>query len=414
MNLRHTPLVLGSLLLGACASTGPEAPIETPAPVGMQTPATPTVQASAPVAEPTPIAPAQSGAGIPSTAPSAAQPTPLLDRQALTRLIPESVKDRSGWSNDLYTALLSLRIPASVENACAAMAVIEQESTWQGDPVVPGLPAMVWQQMYAKAARYGVPQFAVDVAMLKPSPDGRTYKKRIDALRTEREMNVVYEDMVSELPDAAKALGGKNPIRTGGPMQVSVAFAEDQVKTRGYPYAIRDTVRHEVFTRRGGTYFGVAMLLDYPASYPAALYRFADYNAGRYASRNAAFQAAVARLSGRPLDLDGDLLRYRDEQPQKNPSATETALIEMRSLGLSARDIRRDLEQEKTAGFAQTLLWRRVFTMADAKAQKPLAREVLPQIRLSSPKIQRKLTTEWFARRVDGRYQACLGRAASR
>ncbi|WP_341676852.1 DUF1615 domain-containing protein [Niveibacterium sp. SC-1] len=410
MNLRRISLVLGSLILSACASSGLQAPVETPAPPTAAA-SEPAATPGAPAAEVPPVAPAQSGAGVPSTTPTRA---PQLDRQGLTRLIPENVKDRAGWGNDIYTALASLRMPATVENACAAMAVIEQESTWQGDPVVPGLPQMVWQQMYAKAARYGVPQFAVDVAMLKPSPDGRTYKKRIDALRTEREMNAVYEDMVSELPDAAKALGGKNPIRTGGPMQVSVAFAEDLVKTRGYPYASRDTVRHEVFSRRGGTYFGIAMLLDYPATYPAALYRFADYNAGRYASRNAAFQAAVARLSGRPLDLDGDLLRYRDEQPQKSPSATETALVELRGLGISARDIRRDLEQEKAAGFAQTALWHKVFALADARAQKPLAREVLPQIRLSSPKIQRKLTTEWFARRVDGRYQTCLGRAAPR
>jgi hypothetical protein len=37
---------------------------------------------------------------------------------------------------------------------------------------------------------------------------------------------------------------------------------------------------------------------------------------------------------------------------------------------------------------------------------------VLPRIALASPKITRKLTTEWFARRVDERHQRCLARAA--
>ena len=38
--------------------------------------------------------------------------------------------------------------------------------------------------------------------------------------------------------------------------------------------------------------------------------------------------------------------------------------------------------------------------MAD-KAGKPMPRQAMPQIDLKSPKITRKLTTEWFARRVE-------------
>jgi hypothetical protein len=38
----------------------------------------------------------------------------------------------------------------------------------------------------------------------------------------------------------------------------------------------------------------------------------------------------------------------------------------------------------------------------------------MPQIDLKSPKISRKLTTEWFARRVEGRYRNCLNRGSGR
>jgi len=46
--------------------------------------------------------------------------------------------------------------------------------------------------------------------------------------------------------------------------------------------------------------------------------------------------------------------------------------------------------------------------LADARAGKPLPRAMVPSIQLDSPKITRKLTTAWFATRVDDRYQRCM------
>src|SRR5690606_16163446 len=121
-------------------------------------------------------------------------------------------------------------------------------------------------------------------------------------------------------------------------------------------------------------------LLGYDASYPSVLYRFADYNAGWYASRNAAFQAAVSRLSGIELALDGDLLI----NGSIDPSQTERAVRAIRRrLDINEARIRPELEKGKTFGFETTRLYRRVFDLADQDAGTPVPRAVLPGIKLS-------------------------------
>jgi len=201
-----------------------------------------------------------------------------------------------------------------------------------------------------------------------------------------------------------------NPVRTGGPMQVGIAFSEEHASNRPYPYPLAGSIRNEVFTRRGGMYFGIAHLLDYPASYERHRYRFADFNAGRYASRNAAFQSAVSLVSGIPLELDGDLIRF-DEDASK-PGSTELAVRAIAArIGMSQREIRSALEQGDSHAFEQSELYGKVFELADRLDRRPVPRAVVPKIALKSPKITRKLTTEWFADRVDERHRRCLARA---
>jgi hypothetical protein len=159
-------------------------------------------------------------------------------------------------------------------------------------------------------------------------------------------------------------------------------------------------------------YFGVAHLLDYPAPYTRQLYRFADYNAGRYASRNAAFQNAVAQASGIPLDLDGDLLRYENGQPARDPGSTELATrVLARRIDSTTRNPARSVCGKRSRAFDQTqALSPRSSRWPTTASGKPVPRAIVPHISLRSPKITRQLTTEWFADRVDRRYQDCCAR----
>jgi hypothetical protein len=330
------------------------------------------------------------------------------ERAMIASYIPGSAGDREGWATDIHTAMAVLKIGVTPDNICAIVAITEQESGFRADPAIPNLPAIAWAEIERQREKAGVPRIALDAALNIESTNGRTYRQRIDAAKTERELSEAFEDLIGRVPLGRTFFGDRNPVRTGGPMQVSVAFARAHAQDKPYPYPVLGTIRDEVFTRRGGMYFGIAHLLDYPVHYERYLYRYADYNAGHYASRNAAFQAALARVSDMKLALDGDLVVPRSA----NPGATESAARSIASqVGLGNAEIRRDLEAGTRQEFETTTLYRRVFELADARNGKPMPRAVVPSIELQSPKFTRRLTTQWFAERVVQRHRACLSRA---
>ncbi|MBN8728331.1 MAG: DUF1615 domain-containing protein [Xanthomonadales bacterium] len=336
--------------------------------------------------------------------PPTRRPAPRPDevRALATKLLPPGTGERAGWAQDIAAAFAALRLDPTAGNLCAAIAVIAQESGFVADPVVPNLGRLARTEIERRAAAHHVPRLAVTAALKLKSPDGRSWGGRIDRARTERELSAIFQELIARVPLGERLFADANPVHTGGPMQVSIAFAESHAGA--YPYPRPGSVRDEVFTRRGGLYFGIAHLLDYPARYPRMLYRFADYNAGWYASRNAAFQNAVSRASGIPLALDGDLVAAAGAGP------TEVAVRALK-LDFSDRQVRRMLEEGRSADFEDGRLWRAVFERADGIAGAPLPRAMVPKIRLESPKITRQLTTAWFAERVDTRYRQCLARA---
>ena len=348
-------------------------------------------------------------AGCASQRPSAPAQTPVEIQADIASRLPPAVKDAAGWARDIQVALTTQDIPATSANVCAVIAVIGQESGFQADPAVAGMPKVARAEIDRRAAALHLPAFVVDAALDIRSPDGRSYGQRLRSARTEQDLSLIFEDFIGMVPLGNRLFGGLNPVRTAGPMQVSVAFA--QTHAQDYPYPVTRGIRHETFTRRGGIWFGTRHLLGYPADYDALIYRFADYNAGWYASRNAAFQAAVSRLTGIPLALDGDLLL----ETSPDPGETERAVRSLGSrLDLSEAAIRRDLARGNDADFSETAVYRRVFSAADRSAGAALPRGVVPNIKLQGPKITRPLTTAWFAGRVQTRWQQCMDRAETR
>lgn len=341
---------------------------------------------------------------VPSPAPG---PSATQVRDEVVRRIPATVDDRMGWASDIRVAFEAQRIEASVENICATLAVIEQESGYRANPDVPNLPRIARGEIDRRAAANHIPKLLVDAGLKVKGGDGRSYGEQLARVRSERDLSELYEEIIGRVPMGQRLFAGKNPVQTGGAMQVSIPFA--QANAQNYPYPVSRSIRDEVFTRRGGVYFGIAHLLDYQTPYTQKVHRFADYNAGRYASRNAAFQSAVSSLTGVSLALDGDLLV--PDAPIDKPGQTELAVRRLAPrLGMDEREIRRALAQSDRLDFSGSALHSQVFAMADARAGKTVPRALIPGIRLDSPKITRELTTEWFANRVDSRYRQCLQR----
>ena len=340
-----------------------------------------------------------------ATAPRPAGPPPQVVRDEVARRIPATVDDRTGWAADIQTAFAAQDINPMAENICAVLAVVAQESGYKADPPVANLPAIARREIERRAAEVHVPGFMVGAALKVRSTDGRSYEQRLRTVRTERELSELYEELVGRVPLGERLFDGYNPVQTGGPMQVSIPFAE--AHAGDYPYPFDGSIRDEVFTRRGGLYFGIAHLLGYATPYTRKVHRFADFNAGWYASRNAAFQNAVAVATGRSLALDGDLLA--PGAPLERPGETERAVQALTNeLAMSDAAIRDALQRGDRLDFNDSALFRQVFAIAESRAGKPLPRAMIPGITLDSPKITRELTTAWFATRVDDRYRRCM------
>jgi hypothetical protein len=346
------------------------------------------------------------------TMPPVVKPPPLQPMEAhdfIEQSLPNGVDDRDGWVADIYDGFRSLGIEPSHEHVCAVVAVIAQESGFRVDPVVPGLGAIAWREIDRRAEHAGIPRVIVHEVLQLKSPNGQSYSARIDAARTEKQLSDIFDDFTGSLPLGRTLFASWNPIRTRGPMQVNVAFAEKFAATRPYPYPVRISVADETFTRRGSLYFGIAHLLAYTAPYDRYLYRFADYNAGQYSSRNAAFQTALALASGMTVVPDGALLP-RETDPDK-PGDTELAARALASrLNLSDSAVHAVLERARSEELEHSSLYRQVFALAREKNGQALPPARVPRIQIEGPKIVSHLTTEWYAHRVDDRFSRCLAK----
>lgn len=183
-------------------------------------------------------------------------------------------------------------------------------------------------------------------------------------------------------------LGISNPIRTLGPMQVNVLKAYRNARKRGErvesPQVMRQWLLAPDTALQRGLKEGIDLLRQSYRFYrkrlqreQAILFSGVDFNAGEFSSRNAAFQEMVARVTGKPQVLDGDLLWYEDGEPIRRRSEIEEAVMALFPHE-PPESIRKDLLREKEAAFSSTRTWQRVCARFRAKAKGPCLLARLP------------------------------------
>jgi hypothetical protein len=140
--------------------------------------------------------------------------SPARSRDMIERSLPRAVPDRTGWAADMEAAFTVLGIEPSHENICAVVAVIEQESGFHVDPVIPGLPAVAWREINGRAERAGIPHLIVHGALQLTSSTGRSYGDRIDSARTEKDLSDIFEDFIGAVPMGRTPFALEDPCKS--------------------------------------------------------------------------------------------------------------------------------------------------------------------------------------------------------
>lgn len=358
-----------------------------------------------------------------------------LDAKQISTIIPTRVKDRKSWAEDIYSITDELRIPQTKENICSIIAVVDQESNFVADPHVPGLGIKAVKEVedrfdekfkdkLGESIGGTVAEYFQQVLRNQPTPEDN-YLKQMRKVSTERQLDELYREIfahmskhyhVSALTGAAKIIGQDigeklNPITTLGSMQVHISYAKDHKRQSGNIAALRT----DLYSQYGGLYYGIHRLMMYPAQYDKSIYRFADYNSGMYSSRNAAFQSMLNDLTAAELSLDGDLLLYnKNGGIRAEKSESERELINVfasNNVLITPRQIRSDLKSEKEAKFEKTQTYKAVIDLYETKIGKKSFYAIMPEVIISGPKLSRDYNTNWFATRVNGRYETCMQKA---
>jgi hypothetical protein len=261
---------------------------------------------------------------------------------------PPAKKDQ--WIESIISAVDRNDLPLSKEILGLTACIISIESGFRTDPLavdpsrgetIKDLMDRAEQELHKK---FGMIMSMPPVPQIYSIYKNRYYDK-VASCRTEGDLEIVAREISSDLK---KNLGGfpeflrniivreidkvSNVVRTKGSMQLNFDRAKQVMRDRGEEFSDDDLCDY-MYTMQGGIDAGVAalspMFVQYATAYstPGNLswlfFVGMDYHYGPFSSRNMMEQVRIRDLSGKKIDVDGDLLRY-DEHANPDSKDSET------------------------------------------------------------------------------------------
>ena len=292
------------------------------------------------------------------------------------------------WATAIYNAMETLDIETTTANIDLCVTQIQREGSFLEDPVLPDMDGV-----YSRYRAKFIGELESNIPLINSSLGfannlisrfENKYKDRILACKTERELDKLIGTMFTEVEEDPRfqlltknplnkglenkwnefKLKWEKPIKTIGAMQVSPKRAKIVLEKQGINFDSEADLIDYLYTKEGNLIAGIGILKEGIDSYVVSgkgevIHAIADYNAGRFASRNASIQNKINKLTENvDLDLDGDLLIYdQNTNAVKKRSKTEQAITKIfkeNGILIYEAKLRQDLLHEKNSRLEET------------------------------------------------------------
>ena len=125
---------------------------------------------------------------------------PDVARAEISQRLPKAVENRNGWAVDIFPGLRSAVDPADVAEHLRGGRGDATGVDVPGQPDGARAPSIARREIDTRAARYKIPKIVVSAALELQSPNGKSYRERLEKVKTEKELSDLFADFIGMVP----------------------------------------------------------------------------------------------------------------------------------------------------------------------------------------------------------------------